>query len=386
MQGVHDVEVERLANRSGFFRAIENGDLSNAGGEGFHERLHAEGAIQANFQQSDFLAASGEIFDRFVRGFRAGAHHDDDALGIGSADVIEQVIGAADDLGELVHRRLHFGRCGVVVGIGAFANLEEDVGILRRAAQHRMIRRERALAVLDDAVHVEHGAHVVFIQHFDLVDFVRGAEAVEEMQEGNAGLERGGVRDQRQVHGFLHGVRAEHGPSRGAAEHHVGVVAKNRERVRGQSARGYVKHGRGQFAGNLVHVGDHQQQSLRRGKRGRERSGLQGAVHGSGGAAFTLHFDDVGHAAPGVGHALRRPLVRPLAHRRRRSDRVNGDHFARAIRDIGDGFVGVHGLEFALHLHPPFEKSTGDHRGGPTTFTGCRKGGVDVGTQVHRRV
>ena len=44
-----------------------------------------------------------EMARRFLDRARAGAHHDDDALGIGGADVIEQVIGAADDLGELVH-------------------------------------------------------------------------------------------------------------------------------------------------------------------------------------------------------------------------------------------------------------------------------------------
>ena len=160
-------------------------------------------------------------------GLGAGAHHDDDALGVGRADVIEQVIGASHDFGELVHRRLHLGGADIVVGVGRLANLEEHVGVLRGAAQHRMVGRERALAVLNNAIHVEEGAHVVFIEHFDFVDFVGGAEAVEEMQEGNAGFEGRGVRDQGEVHGLLHGVGAEHGPSSGAAEHDVGVVAKN---------------------------------------------------------------------------------------------------------------------------------------------------------------
>ena len=149
-----------------------------------------KGRYRRTFSRPTFSPVRVEVFDGFVRGFCAGAHHDDDALGIGSANVIEQVILASDELGELVHRCLHFGRSDVVVGIGALANLEEDVGILRRAAQHRMIGRERALAVLDDAIHVDHGAHVVFVEHFDLVDFVRGAESVEEMQEGNARFER----------------------------------------------------------------------------------------------------------------------------------------------------------------------------------------------------
>ena len=80
----------------------------------------------------------------------------------------------------------------------------------------------------------------------------------------------------------------------GAGGHHVAVIAENRKRVRGQGARGDVKDRRGQLAGDLVHVGDHQQQALRRRERRRQRPGLQGAVHGAGGAAFALHFDTMG--------------------------------------------------------------------------------------------
>jgi hypothetical protein len=250
-----------------------------------------------------------------VRNFCARSHRDDDALGIGCADVVEQVILASHDFSELVHRRLDFRGCVVVVLVCGLAHLKEDIGILRRAAQHRMIWRERALAVLDHAIHVNHGAHVIFVQHLDLADFVRSAETVEEMQEGNAGFERGSMRDESQVHGLLHGVGAEHGPARRAAEHHVGVIPENRERVRGYCARRDVERGRREFAGDLVHVGDHQQQSLRRRKSRGQRSGLEGAMHGSGCASFALHLDHMRNASPRVGHGLRRPLVSPLAHR-----------------------------------------------------------------------
>src|SRR5579863_5015929 len=166
------------------------------------------------------------MFDGFMRDLCAGAHYDDDALSVRRANVVEQVILAADNFGEAVHHRLYLRGSGVVVGVGSFANLEEDIGILRRAAQHGVIGRERALAMLDDAVHVEERAHVVFVEHLDLVDFMRSAEAIEKVQEGNAGFEGRGMRDQGEVHGFLHRVGAEHGPAGGAAEHDVGVTAR----------------------------------------------------------------------------------------------------------------------------------------------------------------
>ncbi len=100
------------------------------------------------------------------------------------------------------------------------------------------------------------------------------------------------------------------------------------ERACAASARAAMwKTVRGQFAGDLVHVGDHQQQALRCGEGGGERPRLQGAVQGAGGAAFALHLDDRGHGAPDVGLLFGGPLVRPFAHVGRRRNGINGDDF-----------------------------------------------------------
>ena len=127
-------------------------------------------------------------FHGLLRHFGAGAHHDDDALGVGRADVIEQVILAAGERRELVHRVLHDGGGGEVVRIAGFARLEVDVGILRGAADDRTVGRERAGAVRGDQFVVDHGAEIVGGELFDLGDLVRGAEAVEEVEEGDAAI------------------------------------------------------------------------------------------------------------------------------------------------------------------------------------------------------
>ena len=59
------------------------------------------------------------------------------------------------------------------------------------------------------------------------------------------------------------------------------MVAKNRKTLRGNCTRGNMEDGRRQFAGNLVHIGDHQQQALAGGKGSRERAGGQCAVGGA---------------------------------------------------------------------------------------------------------
>ncbi len=67
------------------------------------------------------------------------------------------------------------------------------------------------------------------------------------------------------------------------------------------SARGDVKCRRRKFTCDLIHVGDHQQQALRRSEGGGQGSGLERTMNGSSSAAFALHFDDMGHRAPDVG-------------------------------------------------------------------------------------
>ena len=130
--------------------------------------------------------------------------------------------------------------------------------------------------------------------------------------------------------------------------HHVRVIAKDRERVRGQSAGRDVHGGRGQFAGNLVHVGNHQQQALRGGESGSECTGLQCAVECARGAAFTLQFFDDGQRAPDIFLAFRAPLIGPLGHGRRGGNGVDGDDFRETIGNGGCGLVTIENHHFVF--------------------------------------
>ncbi len=195
--------------------------------------------------------------DGFFNRARARSHDDDHALGVGGANVVEQMVRAAGEVRELVHHVLHDGRAGEIERIAGFAGLEEDVGILRGAAQDRMVRREGALAVSADKLLVEQGADGLVGDCEGLVDLVRCAEAVEEMHERNARFERRDVRDERHVAGLLHGVRCEHRITRRPAGHDVRVVAEDRERMRGDRARGDVNDVGGELPCDLEQVRNH---------------------------------------------------------------------------------------------------------------------------------
>ena len=70
-----------------------------------------------------------------------------------------------------------------------------------------------------------------------------------------------------------------------------------------------------QLAGDLVHVRDHQQQTLGSGIGGGQSTGTQRAVHSTGCARFGLHLNNLYPAAENVLQAVGRPLVDPVRHR-----------------------------------------------------------------------
>ena len=167
------------------------------------------------------------------------------------------------------------------------------------------------------------------------------------MHERNAGLESGDLGDEGEIGDFLHGIGGKHGPAGGAAGHDVGVVAEDGERVGGQGAGRDVHGGRGEFTGDLEHVGDHEQEALRGGKCGAESTSLQCAMKRAGRAAFALQFFHDGQCAPDIFLAFRAPLIGPLGHRRRGGDGVDGDDFGETIGDRGGGLVAIENYHFS---------------------------------------
>ncbi len=192
-----------------------------------------------------------------------------------------------------------------------------------------------------DEVVVDEVAQHLVRERTDHVHLVRGPEAVEEVQERHAALERGRVRDRGQVLGRLHVRRRQHRPAGRPDRHHVALVAEDRQRVRRERPRGDVDHGRRELAGDLVHVGDHQQEALRRRERRAQRAGLESPVQRPGRAALALHLDHLRDGAPQVRPSGGGPGVRELAHRGGRRDRIDGDDLRQPVRDRGGRLVPV---------------------------------------------
>ena len=341
VQGFAHVVAERLTDGCRIFAAVEDRDALDRGRQRAEESGDVEGTEEVDGEDADFFAVLEQARDCLMRYCCAGAHDDDDSFGVVGSVVVEEVVLAAELLREAVHGPLGDVGSSFVVGRSAFAGLEEDVGVLGGAAHDGGVGAEPVVSVVAHEVVVDEGPHVVVGDEFDLHLFVAGAEAVEEVDDGHAAFKGGHLGDQGHVFGFLHGRGGEHGPACVAHCHDVGVVSEDGEAVGGQGPGGDVHDGAREFAGDLEHVGDHEEQSLRGREGGAKGTRLDRAVVGGGGAGFALHLLHERDGAPDVGTLFSRPLVRPFAHRRRRRDRINGDYLVYCMGHVGDCFIAV---------------------------------------------
>ena len=155
----------------------------------------------------------------------------------------------------------------------------------------------------------------------------------------------------REVHDLLYRAFGQHGEACLARGHHILMVTEDAERMRSDCTGRYVEHARKHFAGYLVHVGDHQKQTLRS-RIGRSQSAcLQRAVHRTRCAALRLHLLHENRLAEDVLSAGCGPLVDVFCHSRRRGDRVNGRHFRKHVRDVGCCLITVTSQEFLFLTH-----------------------------------
>ena len=227
--------------------------------------------------------------------------------------------------------------------------LEEDIAVLMRAAHGGALRIQGVLAERIHSVHVAHFLQVGIVPDSDLLDLVRGAETVKEVDEGNVTLNGCQMSHGSQIHDLLHIVLAQHGEAGLTAGHDVGMIAEDVQRVAGHGTGRHVEHGGQQLAGDLVHIGDHQQQALRGGVGGGQCAGCQGAVDRTGSAGLRLHLAHLHGGAEDVLLTIGCPLVHIVCHGRGRGNGINTRHFGKGVADVCSGVITVHGLEFSCH-------------------------------------
>ena len=289
-------------------------------------------------------------FNCFFRRPDSRAHQYHYALGVGGSHVVKKAILAPGALGEAVHDVFYDGGAGAIERVDSFPGLKEDIRVLGGPTQNRAIRRQGSGPVVLYELRVHHGPQVIVRERADLGHLMGGAEAIEEMKEGDTRFKRSRLGDQRKVHGLLDGIRGQEGKPRGTGGHDVTVITEDGERVRRHRARRHMDHAGGEFAGDLVHVGNHQQQALRGGKGSGQRAGLKSAMQCAGGPTFALHFDHLRNCSPNVLAIFACPLIGPFAHGRGRGNGVDGNYFIQAEGDGSNSFISVKDSHVPCHV------------------------------------
>ena len=156
--------------------------------------------------------------------------------------------------------------------------------------------------------------------------------------------------DGGEVHDLLDATLGKHGEAGLAACHDVGVIAKDVQRVGRHGTGGHVEHGGQALASDLVHVGNHEQQTLGGRIGGGDGTSTERAVNRTGCASLGLHLDNLDRRAEDVLLALGCPLVDVVGHGAGRRDRVDTRDLGKRVRHVCRGVVTVHGLEFSRHI------------------------------------
>ena len=351
------IQVQRLAEGAGLLGAVQHRQALEGVGQLRQQVPSGEGPVEVDLQHAHFSPLGHEGVHHLFQGAADGAHGHHHVSGVRGAVVVEGFVVGADALVDLLHV-LHHDLHQVVVGqVGGLAVLEEGLRGLVGPPVIGVVGQVGLGVDALDGLPVHHVLQVLIGPGAQLLDLVGGAEAVEEVDEPHAGLDGGQVGHRGQVHDLLGAARGQHGHAGAPAGHHVLVVPEDGQGMGGEGPGGHVEHSGQPFAGDLIEVGDHQQQALGGGKRGGQRPGGQGPVDGAGGAPFGLHLHHPHRLAENVLPVLGGPLVHVLCHGGGGGDGVDGRHFGVGIGHVAGRGVGVHALKGSVVSHfaaPPF--------------------------------
>ena len=80
---------------------------------------------------------------------------------------------------------------------------------------------------------INHRPNILIGNQREFVDFMRGAETVEKVDKGDAAFQTGGLGHQSHVMTFLYRAGCQLGESSMAHGGYIGMVAENRQTLRG---------------------------------------------------------------------------------------------------------------------------------------------------------
>mmetsp|Transcript_373 Transcript_373/g.902 ORF Transcript_373/g.902 Transcript_373/m.902 type:complete len:222 (-) Transcript_373:54-719(-) len=119
------------------------------------------------------------------------------------------------------------------------------------------------------------------------------------------------------------------------------MISEDRERLACQGPRCHMEDARHKLSCDLVHVGNHEQETLRgRESRGQSAHG-QASMYSASRSRFGLQLRNAHGHAENVAQALRRPGLGELSHGRGRRDGEDEAIIAQAVGHVSCGLAPV---------------------------------------------
>ena len=131
-----------------------------------------ERTVQANFYQPNLMTFCQQLLHGFLDGLTDRTHGDDHIGGIRRTHIVKRVIGTFGQLSDLIHVIFHDVRHRIVVFVGGFPALEENIRILCGTPDHRMLRIQGADPEAVCCIPVQQILQIFVVQHLDLLNFV----------------------------------------------------------------------------------------------------------------------------------------------------------------------------------------------------------------------
>ena len=291
VEGGGDIKVERLTGSTILTHSVEDADLLAGLGNGSLEVLDGEGTEQVHLDDTNLLALHVEVVGGLLDGGSTSTHEDDDAVGLGVAGVVEEVVETTGLAVEGGHGVLNDLGGSLVEGLVDDAVLHVDILGLGDTTLVGVVGVQAAVAELLSLGVGEDALDGVVGDGVDGVDLVGDSPAIEEVEEGDGGVDGGDVGDQGEIVGLLDGVGGEEGPAGGTGGHDIGVLAEQGEGLLGDDTGGDVEDTGKQTTGDTVHVGEHEHETLGGGEGGAEEAADEGAVEGTGSATLRLGME-----------------------------------------------------------------------------------------------
>ena len=156
-----------------------------------------------NLDKADLFAVFIEIIDGFFDGITYRTHGDDDLFGISCAIVVKELIFSAELFVNGLHIILNNADSLVVVYVGGFSCLEENIRVLSGSALYGMLRIESAAAEGIYSLVVEQLVEILIVPNRDFLNFVGGTETVKEMEERYSALNGCEMSHSAEIHNLL---------------------------------------------------------------------------------------------------------------------------------------------------------------------------------------